>query len=138
MFVKILFVTLPATFVADDYSSALSILEEELLGLWKNYIYDFSSNEFFIYNEDFINNDAITFADYNDEGKILKNFLIETGIATIDTYKNFFSLKKQEQKSEEIQPKSGDELDSLIAKVDKNDPKLLDVLMQIQKLKNKS
>lgn len=60
--------------------------------------------------------------------------MIENNLANEENYKQFFSLVEQDASSKNPQ-KSGDELDSLIAKVDKNDPKLLDVLSQISRIK---
>lgn len=118
------------------FSDAILDLEESLLALWKKIEYSFEENSFILYNLDFQNKEDISFREYMDEWKVLKNFLLKNNLATEENYKSFFKMIKMEQKTEEIP--TTDKLDALIAKVDKNDPKLLDVLNKIEKIKNKN
>lgn len=135
MFIKILSVRFADNENILENPDIFANLEEQFLALGEDLIYDFSSDEIIVYREKFLGNDAISFVDYMEEWKILKNFLLENNLATEENYKNFFSLKKEELTTAEKQQKSPEELDKLIAKVDKNDPKLLDVLSKIQKIK---
>lgn len=118
------------------FSDAILELEESLLALWKKIEYSFEENSFILYNLDFQDKEDISFREYMDEWKVLKNFLLKNNLATEENYKSFFKMIKIEQKTEEIP--TADKLDALIAKVDKNDPKLLDVLNKIEKIKNKN
>lgn len=135
MFVTTLSVRLEGDENILENPDIFAILEEKFLTLGDDLIYDFSSNEIIVYRQKFIDNEAISFVDYMEEWKILKNFLLENHLATEENYKNFFSLKKENLTAPESAQKSPEELDKLIARVDKNDPKLLDVLSQIQKIK---
>lgn len=124
-------------------------LEETISDSFPDIAYDFSLKQCILYRNEYINNENISFSDYLEEGKMLKNFLIENNLATENNYKKFFSLEKREldiydseigqtneQESQEERILLPSELDVLIAPVDKNDPKLLEVLERIKKLKN--
>lgn len=124
-------------------------LEETISDSFPDIAYDFSLKQCILYRNEYINNENISFSDYLEEGKMLKNFLIENNLATENNYKKFFSLEKREldiydseigqtneQESQEERILLPSELDALIAPVDKNDPKLLEVLERIKKLKN--
>lgn len=119
----------------DDISEKFLQLEEEFLIFSKNLEYDFSNQKIILYNLDFKDHENISFHDYLEEGRVLKKFLLENNFANEGNYKSFFKLIKIEEKSNEYN--SVEQLDSLIAKVDQNDPKLVEVLQKIEQLKKK-
>lgn len=118
-----------------NYEEKILNLEEQILALNWGFEYQIEENFIIIFNQNYKNNEKINFTDYIEVGKILKNFLIENNLANNENYKNFFKIEKKiiEEKTE-ISIKK---LDSMIAKVDKNDPKLLEVLGKLEKIKNK-
>ena len=121
---------------SEEFEEKLLILENEINNLKENFSLEINDNQIIIFNEKFLNNEKISFWDFIEVGKILKNFLIENNLANLENYKTFFKIEtKNLEEKKEI---SIDKLDSLIAKVDKNDPKLLEVLAKIDKIKNKN
>lgn len=120
---------------SDKLQEKIILLEENLLKN-ENLEFDISEKEIIIYNKNFFDNDKISFLDYMEEGKILKNFLLENNLATENNYKIFFKIKKIEflENPNEI------DLNKFIAEVPKNDKKLLavdDFLNKIKKVKVK-
>lgn len=118
-----------------NYEEKILNLEEQISALNWGFEYQIEENLIIIFNQNYKNNEKINFTDYIEVGKILKNFLIENNLANNENYKNFFKIEKKiiEEKTEI----SIEKLDSMIAKVDKNDPKLLEVLGKLEKIKNK-
>lgn len=118
-----------------SYEEKILNLEEQILALNWGFEYQIEENFIIIFNQNYKNNEKINFTDYIEVGKILKNFLIENNLANNENYKNFFKIEKKiiEEKTEI----SIEKLDSMIFKVDKNDPKLLEVLGKLEKIKNK-
>lgn len=118
-----------------NYEEKILNLEEQILALNWGFEYQIEENFIIIFNQNYKNNEKINFTDYIEVGKILKNFLIENNLANNENYKNFFKIEKKiiEEKTEI----SIEKLDSMIFKVDKNDPKLLEVLGKLEKIKNK-
>lgn len=118
-----------------SYEEKILNLEEQILALNWGFEYQIEENFIIIFNQNYKNNEKTNFTDYIEVGKILKNFLIENNLANNENYKNFFKIEKKiiEEKTEI----SIEKLDSMIAKVDKNDPKLLEVLGKLEKIKNK-
>lgn len=118
-----------------NYEEKILNLEEQILALNWGFEYQIEENLIIIFNQNYKNNEKTNFTDYIEVGKILKNFLIENNLANNENYKNFFKIEKKiiEEKTEI----SIEKLDSMIAKVDKNDPKLLEVLGKLEKIKNK-
>lgn len=118
-----------------SYEEKILNLEEQILALNWGFEYQIEENFIIIFNQNYKNNEKTNFTDYIEVGKILKNFLIENNLANNENYKNFFKIEKKiiEEKTEI----SIEKLDSMIFKVDKNDPKLLEVLGKLEKIKNK-
>lgn len=118
-----------------NYEEKILNLEEQISALNWGFEYQIEENLIIIFNQNYKNNEKINFTDYIEAGKILKNFLIENNLANNENYKNFFKIEKKiiEEKTEI----SIEKLDSMIFKVDKNDPKLLEVLGKLEKIKNK-
>lgn len=146
MFIKALMVDFSQ--VKNDKEDIFIKLEELISESLPDLEYDFLEDSIILYRNNYINNDSISFIDYLEEGKILKNFLIENDIANENNYKQFFSLQKREldiynseieqaneQEWQQERVLLPSELDALIVKVDKNDPKLLDVLNKIKNIK---
>lgn len=134
--------------VENDKEGIFIKLEELISEFLPELEYDFLEDSIILYRNNYINNDNVSFVNYLEEGKILKNFLIENDIANENNYKQFFSLQKREldiyhSEIEQINEQEWQqervllpsELDALIVKVDKNDPKLLDVLNKIKNIK---
>lgn len=115
---------------SDKLQEKIILLEENLLKN-ENLEFDISEKEIIIYNKNFFDNDKISFLDYMEEGKILKNFLLENNLATENNYKIFFKIKKIEflENPNEI------DLNKFIAEVPKNDKKLLAVDDFLNKIK---
>ncbi len=135
MFIKTLSLHFSESISSNDFSD---VLEEAFLEL-PDLQYEIQATKILVWNENFLNNENISFADYLEAGKILKNFGIQNELFTEEDYKNFFKMEKLER--EEPLPRgqvpSADALDAMIATVDKNDPKLLDALAQLDKLRKK-
>lgn len=135
MFIKSLSLHFPESISSNDFSDALEEVFLELPDLQ----YEIQATKILVWNENFLNNENISFADYLEAGKILKNFGIQNELFTEEDYKNFFKIEKLER--EEFFPReqvpSVDALDAMIATVDKNDPKLLEVLEKIEKIRKK-
>lgn len=146
MFIKALMVDFSQ--VKNDKEDIFIKLEELISEFLPELEYDFLEDSIILYRNNYINNDSISFVNYFEEGKILKNFLIENDIANENNYKQFFSLQKREldiyhskieqaneQEWQQERVLLPSELDALIVKVDKNDPKLVDVLNKIKNIK---
>lgn len=136
MFIASLALHFPTNFL---FSDKLSDQLEEIFLELPDLQYEIQATKILVWNENFLNNENISFADYLEAGKILKNFGIQNELFTEEDYKNFFKIEKLER--EEFLPReqvpSVDALDAMIAKVDKNDPKLLEVLAKIETIRKK-
>lgn len=136
MFIKTLSLHFPTNF---SFSDKLSDQLEEIFLELPDLQYEIQATKILVWNENFLNNENISFADYLEAGKILKNFGIQNGLFAEEDYKNFFKIEKLER--EEPLPRgqvpSVDALDAMIAKVEKNDPKLLEVLAKIETIRKK-
>ncbi len=110
-------------------------IEEALQNLNKNILLEITSDGFFVYREDLKNKENVVFLDFIEEGKFFKKILIENTIASEEDYKQFFALKQLNIVQEEQKIPNNDDIDRMIAKVDRNDPKLLEVLSKIEKIK---
>ena len=101
--------------------------------------YEIQETKILVWNEKFLNNENISFGDYLEIGKKLKTFGLENQIFNDENYKNFFKMEKLElaEPLSRGQMPSTETLDAMIAKVEKNDPKLLEVLAKIEKIRKK-
>ena len=136
MFIASLALHFPTNFL---FSDKLSDQLEEIFLEFPDLEYEIQETKILVWNENFLNNENISFADYLEAGKILKNFGIQNGLFAEESYKNFFKMEKlepEEHLTTEQMP-SVDFLDAMIAKVEKNDPKLLEVLAKIEKIRKK-
>lgn len=126
----------------ESLEAALLALEESFLVNFPETFFEISPEKITVFREDFAVRENVTFADYMAEGKILKKFLLENNLANEENYKWFFSLESAENlwknanmnenfPSKMYTPK---ELDLFIAKVDKNDPKLVAVMKKLENL----
>lgn len=114
----------------ENIQEKIIFLEEELAKN-ENLEFDISEKEILIYNKKFFDDEKISFKDYIQEWSLLKNFLLENNLATNYNYKQFFKIKKLNfSKNWESL-----DLDKYIAKVDKNDEKLLEVEKFLKNLK---
>lgn len=136
MFIASLALHFPTNFLFSD--KLRDQLEEIFLEL-SDLQYEIQETKILVWNENFLNNENISFADYLEAGKILKNFSIHNGLFTEESYKNFFKMEKLEPEEHlpTEQMPSTETLDAMIAKVDKNDPKLLEVLAKIETIRKK-
>lgn len=103
-------------------------IEEKIISLeeyflQKNIELEFLENEILLLNKNFIDDEKISFANYLEEWKKMKNFLLENNLANLANYKNYFKIKKIafSENNEEI------DLNQFIAEVPKDDKKLLAV-----------
>lgn len=103
-------------------------IEEKIISLeeyflQKNIELEFLENEILLLNKNFIDDEKISFANYLEEWKKMKNFLLENNLANLENYKNYFKIKKIvfSENNEEI------DLNQFIAEVPKDDKKLLAV-----------
>ena len=136
MFIKSLSLSCSKDFIlSESFSDQLEEIFLELSDLQ----YEIQATKILVWNENFLNNENISFADYLEAGKILKNFGIHNSLFTEESYKNFFKIEKLElaEPLSRGQMPSTETLDAMIAKVDKNDPKLLEVLAKIEKIRKK-
>ena len=135
MFIFSLLVLFPENILIENFSDSLA----EIFLDFPDLEYETRENKILVWNENFINRENISFVDYQEIGKKLKNFGLENQIFNDENYKNFCKMEKLET-GEHLpsgQMPSADALDAMITKVDKNDPKLLEVLEKIEKIRKK-
>lgn len=136
MFIKSLSLSCSKDFIlSESFSDQL----EEIFLEFPDLEYEIQETKILVWNEKFLNNENISFGDYLEIGKKLKTFGLENQIFNDENYKNFFKMEKlepEEHLSTEQMP-SVDFLDEMIAKVEKNDPKLLEVLAKIETIRKK-
>lgn len=128
-FINALQIILEKEKITEEIQEKIFLLEEYFLE--KRLEFEFFENEIFVLNKNFLDNEKITFSDYLEEWKFLKNFLLENNLANLENYKNFFKIKKI------IFWEQGQELDlnKFIAEVPKNDKKLLEIDDFLSKIK---
>ena len=136
MFIKSLSLSCSKDFIlSENFSDQL----EEIFLEFPDLEYEIQETKILVWNEKFLNNENISFGDYLEIGKKLKTFGLENQIFNDENYKNFFRMEKLEPEehlpTEQIP--STETLDAMIAKVEKNDPKLLEVLAKIEKSRKK-
>lgn len=116
----------------DEIQEKIILLEEELT---KNELLEMemTEKEILLFNKNFFDNEKIWFIDYVSEWKILKQFLLDNSLATEQNYKTFFKIKKVDflDTTWDINK----QLDSMIAKVEPNDKKLLEIDAFLRNLK---
>ena len=116
----------------DKIQEKIILLEEELT---KNELLEMemTEKEILLFNKNFFDNEKIWFIDYVSEWKILKQFLLDNSLATEQNYKTFFKIKKVDflDTTWDINK----QLDSMIAKVEPNDKKLLEIDAFLKNLK---
>ena len=116
----------------DEIQEKIILLEEELT---KNELLEMeiTEKEILLFNKIFFDNEKIWFIDYVAEWKILKQFLLDNSLATEQNYKTFFKIKKVDF----LDPTwdINKQLDSMIAKVEPNDKKLLEIDAFLKNLK---
>ncbi len=116
----------------DEIQEKIILLEEELT---KNELLEMemTEKEILLFNKNFFDNEKIWFIDYVSEWKILKQFLLDNSLATEQNYKTFFKIKKVDflDTTWDINK----QLDSMIAKVEPNDKKLLEIDAFLKNLK---
>lgn len=136
MFIKSLSLSCSKDFIlSESFSDQL----EEIFLEFPDLEYEIQETKILVWNEKFLNNENISFGDYLEIGKKLKTFGLENQIFNDENYKNFFKIEKlelEEHLPTEQMP-SVDFLDAMIAKVEKNDPKLLEVLAKIETIRKK-
>ena len=135
MFIFSLLVLFPENILIENFSDSLA----EIFLDFPDLEYETRENKILVWNENFINRENISFVDYQEIGKKLKNFGLENQIFNDENYKNFFKMEKLKT-GEHLpagQMPSTETLDAMIAKVDKNDPKLLEVLAKIETIRKK-
>lgn len=136
MFIKSLSLSCSKDFIlSESFSDQL----EEIFLEFPDLEYEIQETKILVWNEKFLNNENISFGDYLKIGKKLKTFGLENQIFNDENYKNFFKIEKLElaEPLSRGQMLSVDFLDAMIAKVDKNDPKLLEVLAKIETIRKK-
>lgn len=136
MFIKSLSLSCSKDFIlSESFSDQL----EEIFLEFPDLEYEIQETKILVWNEKFLNNENISFGDYLKIGKKLKTFGLENQIFNDENYKNFFKIEKLElaEPLSRGQMPSVDFLDAMIAKVDKNDPKLLEVLAKIETIRKK-
>lgn len=131
-FVKALTIKFPQN-LNEEQEAIIIRLEEELIS--KDIVIEHTETEIGLYNKKYINKPNISFNDYLNEWKILKDNLIKWDILSNDNYKNAFCLKQIDINSTPELPEL--DLDKFIAKVPDNDPKILEIQAKIAKLKKK-
>ena len=132
MFIFSLLVLFPENILIENFSDSLA----EIFLDFPDVEYEIQETKILIWNQKFLNNENISFGDYLEIGKRLKTFGLENQIFNDENYKNFFKMEKLElaEPLSRGQMPSTETLDAMIAKVDKNDPKLLEVLAKIEKI----
>ena len=136
MFIKSLSLSCSKDFIlSENFSDQL----EEIFLEFPDLEYEIQETKILVWNENFLNNENISFGDYLEIGKKLKTFGLENQIFNDENYKNFFKIEKLELEEHLLteQMPSTETLDAMIAKVEKNDPKLLEVLAKIEKIRKK-
>ena len=136
MFIKSLSLSCSKDFIlSESFSDQL----EEIFLEFPDLEYEIQETKILVWNEKFLNNENISFGDYLEIGKKLKTFGLENQIFNDENYKNFFKMEKLElaEPLSRGQMPSTETLDAMIAKVEKNDPKLLEVLAKIEKIRKK-
>lgn len=135
MFIFSLLLLFPENILIENFSDLLA----EIFLDFPDLEYETRENKILVWNENFINRENISFVDYQEIGKKLKNFGLENQIFNDENYKNFFKMEKLEPEEHlpTEQMPSTETLDAMIAKVDKNDPKLLEVLAKIETIRKK-
>ncbi|MDO4874424.1 MAG: hypothetical protein Q4A35_04470 [Candidatus Gracilibacteria bacterium] len=136
MFIKSLSLSCSKDFIlSESFSDQL----EEIFLEFPDLEYEIQETRILVWNEKFLNNENISFGDYLEIGKKLKTFGLKNQIFNDENYKNFFKIEKLElaEPLSRGQMPSTETLDAMIAKVDKNDPKLLEVLAKIEKIRKK-
>ena len=136
MFIKSLSLSCSKDFIlSESFSDQL----EEIFLEFPDLEYEIQETKILVWNEKFLNNENISFGDYLEIGKKLKTFGLENQIFNDENYKNSFKMEKLEPEEHlpTEQMLSVDFLDAMIAKVEKNDPKLLEVLAKIEKIRKK-
>lgn len=116
----------------DEIQEKIILLEEELT---KNELLEMemTEKEILLFNKNFFDNEKIWFIDYVSEWKILKQFLLDNSLATEQNYKTFFKIKKVDFLDTTLDINK--QLDSMIAKVEPNDKKLLEIDAFLKNLK---
>jgi hypothetical protein len=133
MFIKSLSLSCSKDFIlSESFSDQL----EEIFLEFPDLEYEIQETRILVWNEKFLNNENISFGDYLEIGKKLKTFGLKNQIFNDENYKNFFKIEKLElaEPLSRGQMPSTETLDAMIAKVEKNDPKLLEVLAKIEKI----
>ena len=135
MFIFSLLVLFPENILIENFSDSLAEIFLDL----PDVEYEIQETKILIWNQKFLNNENISFGDYLEIGKRLKTFGLENQIFNDENYKNFFKMEKLElaEPLSRGQMPSTETLDAMIAKVDKNDPKLLEVLAKIETIRKK-
>jgi hypothetical protein len=136
MFIKSLSLSCSKDFIlSENFSDQL----EEIFLEFPDLEYEIQETKILVWNEKSLNNENISFGDYLEIGKKLKTFGLEKQIFNDENYKNFFKIEKLELEEHLLteQMPSTETLDAMIAKVEKNDPKLLEVLAKIEKIRKK-
>ena len=136
MFIASLVLHFPTNFL---FSDKLSDQLEEIFLELSDLQYEIQETKILVWNEKSLNNENISFGDYLEIGKKLKTFGLEKHIFNDDNYKNFLKIEKLELEEHLLteQMPSTETLDAMIAKVEKNDPKLLEVLAKIETIRKK-
>lgn len=80
---------------------------------------------------------AIGFADFMAPGKVMKEFAVSHGLSDADAKKLFSITIASTTSDDKPTGRSVAELDSMIAKVDADDPKLKEVMSRLSALKKK-
>ncbi len=135
MFIFSLLVLFPENILIENFSDSLA----EIFLDFPDVEYEIQETKILIWNQKFLNNENISFGDYLEIGKRLKTFGLENQIFHDENYKNFFKIEKLELEEHLLteQMPSTETLDAMIAKVEKNDPKLLEVLAKIETIRKK-
>lgn len=129
-FINCLKIDLKNVELNEKLQEKILLLEEKLLKN-ENLELDISEKNIIIFNKKYIDNDKISFIDYMEEWKILKDFLIENNLANTENYKNFFKM----QKINIWEDAKNVDLNEFIAEVPKDDKKVLEVLDFLKQIK---
>lgn len=129
-FINCLKIDLKNVELNEKLQEKILLLEEKLLKN-ENLELDISEKNIIIFNKKYIDNDKISFIDYIEEWKILKDFLIENNLANTENYKNFFKM----QKINIWEDAKNVDLNEFIAEVPKDDKKVLEVLDFLKQIK---
>lgn len=129
-FINCLKIDLKNVELNEKLQEKILLLEEKLLKN-ENLELDISEKNIIIYNKKYIDNDKISFIDYMEEWKILKDFLIENNLANTENYKIFFKM----QKINIWEDAKNVDLNEFIAEVPKDDKKVLEVLDFLKQIK---